>query len=212
MNKINMDDNIIRKTWPAWGVSLFAIVVALYIGKVDGWVSALLVIFISIVWAISLTRLVSNLKQSVAAELADNELNSVNTQALECLEKISVASTQEIPPLIESMNQLHSVISDASKKLNVSFNGLTENSDRQSSLTLEIIEQLSVKDNNDNVTLIFDKFAGETAQVLQGYVELTVNVSDKGIEAANKMHDMSKHMDVMFSLLEIGRASCRERV
>jgi len=201
MKKINWDNNLISKTWPAWAVSLLAIVV-LFIGSKEWLLAAVVVLIISVVWTILLVRLIANVTQSVATEQPENKINSVDAQILECLEKISTVSGQEIPPLIESLEQLHSVISDASIKLNQSFTGLTANSDRQSNLTLEIIEHLSVKDENGNTTLIFDKFVKETAKVLSGYVDLTVNVSDKGIEAANKVHDMSKHMDVMFDLLD----------
>jgi len=201
MKKINWDTTIISKIWPAWGISVL-VIIALFIGSEEWRLASFAVLIVSIVWTILLMRLIANSTQNADTEQTENEINSIDTQTLECLEKISTVSEQEIPPLIESMQQLHSVISDASVKLNQSFTGLTANSDRQSSLTLEIIDHLSVKDENENTTLIFDKFVKETAKVLSGYVDLTVDVSDKGIEAANKVHDMSKHMDVMFDLLD----------
>lgn len=197
-----MDNNNFNKIWPAWAATLVATVVAIVTGGQEWWIPVLMVMIVSIIWTILLMRVISGIKQDVAIELAENEKNSVNVKSMECLEKIVIASEQEIPPLLECMDQLHGVISDASVKLNQSFSGLTENSDRQSNLMSEIIDQLCVKDENDSTTLIFDKFVTETALVLQEYVNLTVKVSDKGVEAAIKMQDMSKHMDVMFSLLD----------
>jgi methyl-accepting chemotaxis protein len=91
-------------------------------------------------------------------------------------------------------------------KLHQSFNGLTENSQQQSSLTIDIISHLhgaeSDASNDGDAGLSFDKFASETATVLHDYVALTVKVSDKGIAAAHKMQDMIKQMEVTFNLLD----------
>ena len=93
------------------------------------------------------------------------------------------------------------MVLDANSKLQQSFSGLTTSTEQQSSLTHDIITKLHVEGENSDV-LIFDKFTSGTAKVLSGYVELTVMVSDKGIEAAHKMQDMIKHLDAMYDLLE----------
>ena len=131
----------------------------------------------------------------------DNIQSGIQAQTIECFDNIAKASAQELSPLILSMDQLQGVISDASDKLRNSFNGLTQNSDRQSDLTLQIMTQLQ-DEETENKTLKFEKFSSATAQVLNDYMDLTVMVSDKGIEAAHKMQDMNEQMDVMFSLLD----------
>jgi len=45
MKKINWDNNLISKTWPAWAVSLLAIVV-LFIGSKEWLLAAVVVLII----------------------------------------------------------------------------------------------------------------------------------------------------------------------
>lgn len=194
---------IIWKFWPAWSVTAVLAIVAVFIVESSNIaVFILAMIVISSVWTVLTLKLVKNLTNDLAVR-EENSLDSgLEAQTLQCLSNIVEASEHEIPPILESLDQLHGVITDAGVKLHQSFNGLTVNSERQSSLTLDIIEKLQVKNENDEVVLIFDKFAGETGEVIGSYVDLTVKVSDKGIQAANKMMDMIEHMDAMFSLLK----------
>lgn len=200
-----MNKEIIWKTWPAWSVTLVLVIaVAVLAKESSGWIPGLAVIVVSLAWTVLTVTLLKSTARRFATEQADNEESDIQAQAIGCLENIAKASAQEVLPLLESLDQLQGVISDASTKLHQSFNGLTENSERQNNLTLEIIGQLHAKegkDSNDAAALVFDKFTSETAQVLRGYVDLTVKVSDKGIEAAHKMQDMIKQMDIMFGLL-----------
>lgn len=194
---------IILLTWPAWSVSLLLALFAVFL--IDGTASVLLVIAILAVsgmWTALMLRLLKNMIPGVVSEQLNNVENDIETQIKRCLNNLINASGHELPPILESLDQMEGVVSDASTKLHQSFNGLTVNSERQSSLTLNIIDTLHIKNNNDEDVLIFDKFAVDTAAVLNGYVDLTVKVSDKGIEAANKMLDMIEHMDTMFKLLK----------
>lgn len=115
---------------------------------------------------------------------------------------MALAAHQEIPAYLHSMDQLEGVIRDANAKLHSGFGGLTDNSQRQHELILKIIDHLCVKEDAGNVALSFDKFTGEVARVLREYVDLTVDVCDKSIAAANKMQLTVEHMDVMFSRLD----------
>jgi len=192
--------NIINQFWLACIITLVVAVVASFLmGDV---LIGLTIVLASVVWGIVATRWIKKSQQNVKEEFETNLHTGINTLTVECLENMAISSSNELPPLVESMNQIQAVISDASTKLHQSFNGLTENSSLQSEITLEIIEQLHTKDENDKEALVFDKFSSETSNVLSDYVDLTVNVSDKGIEAANKVQDMNEQMDVMFGLLE----------
>jgi len=184
----------------AWLASVIIVIAAGFI--FSSILVAATVLMVSIVWAGASLQHFTKLREKTAEEIEASFGGRVDSQAMKCLENIAISSSYELPPLIESMDQLHGVISDASEKLHQSFNGLTKNSAHQSDLTLKIIDQLHTKDSDDPSSLIFDKFSRETSIVLRDYVDLTVNVSDKGIEAANKVQDMTVQMDTMFGLLE----------
>lgn len=178
------------------GVAASVVIVA------DSIIAGTAVVLVSVIWELMTRRKIKAELERARAKHEEDLKSGVDSLARECIENIMLSSGYEIPPLVASMDQLLGVIGDASKKLHKSFNGLTEKSAQQSNLTLEIIDQLRAKDSDDETTLIFDKFARETADVIKDYVELTVNVSDKSIAAANKAQDMNEQMDVMFSLLD----------
>lgn len=192
--------NVLKKFWPAWLVTVVLIISGLLFFENQQWlILAMMLLMVSVVWSVLLTNMTIN-------DNKDGKLDDLKTNfhqlILDYFKNLSQATAQEIPSLVESMGQLNSVVLDANTKLQKSFNGLNESTEQQSRLTHNIIEQLTVSDGSNSSTLIFDKFTAETAHVLNGYVELTVNVSDKGVEAANKMQDMVKQMDVMFELLK----------
>lgn len=198
--KINAKE-IIQKLWPAWSLTVL-LVIFQALSVVPGWVSAVMLFILSVTWTVMLLKLDRTQTHKTLTPKNMPVDKGFDKETINLLKNVSIASEQEIPSLIESMEQLQSVMSDASVKLNSSFSGLTENSERQSSLTLEIIENLKLKEDEDSEKLIFDKFSRETANVLRDYVELTIKVSDKGVEAANKVQDMIKHLDSMFALLD----------
>lgn len=185
--------------WPLWGVTLLLSSGLLFRG-LDNWLSSLAVIATSIMWNVSALVSVKKIEQKNIVEKENSQHRVYQEKTIDCMNNLVKVSGHEVPPLLEGMDQLQGVVSDANEKLNQSFKGLTANSQRQSSLTMEIIDQLGTGDD-DGATLSFEKFTKETAQVLRDYVDLTVKVSDKGIDAAHKMQDMLKHMNMMFSLL-----------
>jgi len=122
-----------------------------------------------------------------------------------CFENLNQVLDVKNKPMLESLEQIKSVISDASVKLAKSFNSLTDNSNRQNEITVKIMDELRNEIKSDEMKpeeMKFDKFVNETGNVLRGYVDLTVKVSDKGVSAAHKMQDMLEQMESMFSLLD----------
>jgi len=191
---------VVLNNWPAWIISLFAAGIVTYMS--DNVFSGIAIVLVSLVWSVMAAWSIDKITKNMAAISEDSLKNNINSLTKECAENITKSADYELPPLVESMEQLLGVISDASSKLRISFNGLTDKSAQQSNLTMDIINELRATDSDDETTLIFDKFSKETASVLRDYVDLTVNVSDKSIAAANKAHDMNTQMDGMFSLLE----------
>lgn len=190
----------IKRILPAWVVTL--VLLALVASYVEGaLVSGLLLLITSAVWTVQTSFLINKSEREVKSGL-DCKESAIESKTNHCLESLIEASEEEIPPLLESLEQLQGIIADASRKLNLSFNGLNANGQKQSTLTVEIINRLKDKGNEQNSELKFDRFARETAKALSGYTDLTTQVSDKGGEAASKMRDMLEQMDVMFGLLE----------
>jgi len=191
---------VVKQYW-----MLFAATIVVVFGTVliaDSYLAGVIVLLVSVAWGVYTKILIEKERQQFEVELEEKLKSGVDALVADCMNNIAISSKQELPPLVESMNQIQGVVSDASDKLHTSFNGLTKNSSQQSELMLETIEQLRNTDADDPTELVFKKFSDETAKVLSDYVDLTVNVSDKSIAAANKVQDMNAQMDVMFGLLE----------
>lgn len=204
MNLVNVETSkIFRVAWPAWVVTL---VVALIVGRNGDWVASLCVVTLSLIWfTLTATRIKKLIQTSITGPMEIRDAR-IQTQIMECFDKLTTVHQNELPPLVENLDNLQNVIADANLKLNQSFSGLTQNAQQQSSLTLDLISHLHGESDanppNESSSLSFEKFSKETASVLADYVDLTVKVSDKSIQAAHKMKDMIKQMDIMFKLIE----------
>jgi len=117
------------------------------------------------------------------------------------LQYIKAITQSEWVPIADSVKQIQGVSHDATGKLNRSFNGLNEKTELQKGLLSSIIDQLQPS-NPDEEQITFEMFAKRIADTLGSYVDILVNVSDKGIQAAIKMEDMVNRMDSMFKLLK----------
>ncbi|KPJ92090.1 MAG: hypothetical protein AMJ53_10085 [Gammaproteobacteria bacterium SG8_11] len=118
------------------------------------------------------------------------------------LNNLQKVSTQELSPLHETINQLHGVISDATRKLNSSFNGLSDKSTKQQKIMQEVLATFQGQDEDNQQGFTFDSFTAQINETLRNYVDILVDVSDRSIESAHKMHDMVAQMDEMFKLMQ----------
>jgi len=190
---------IFQKTWSAWAVTLLA--AAFVYTSPEKTTMLLSLLTVSLVWTLLLGFSKRNSIPGTCTDPDEDQVENIRENARGCLENMTRAADHEIPTYLQSLDQLEGVIRDATGKLHNSFGGLTENSQRQHELILEIIERLCVKGDDGSIALSFDKFAEEVAQVLHEYVDLSVDVCDKSIAAAHKMQETVEHMDVMFARL-----------
>lgn len=108
-------------------------------------------------------------------------------------------------PLIQSLDisteQVRLIVDDSVSRLYSSFNGLNEKSNAQHDLMMRVVGRVSgtAVEGEDIVTL--EAFAQEVGSILDNYVTLFVDVSDKSIQAVHSIQDMVKHLDGMFTLL-----------
>ena len=184
--------------WPGWIISAL-LATALAVMEDGGLNTEIIpvVIIISAIWQFHVSNILW--KYSVELESISKNEEMIKYEIKNCIENISNVIDKNNAPLLSGIDQISSVISDASKKLNYSFKSLNNNSEIQNGIIKEIVKKLSEKDDSNEMK--FDRFIRETSEVLESYVDLTVMVSDKGIMAAHKMQDMLDQMDKMFSLL-----------
>lgn len=196
INKL-LDLTVMRTKGFAWLATVIIAVLVVFLS--ESIFAGLSIFLIAIIWKLTLHNEYKLLTEKLDAKHGGNE--DLEKSLSEFFNKVCSTSSQELPLLIESMSQIQSVVSDASTKLHTSFSGLNDSAELQSKLTYEIIDQLYCN-TVDGKELILDKFSRDTASIIRDYVDLTVDVSDKSIEAVNEVNDMNQQMDVMFKLLD----------
>ena len=185
----------------AWVLTILASIVILKeVNDEVRWLVVMLITGVSLFWTVLFIQRPEKIENSLPDEVVPGK-QPLPEKIQAYFTSLISFSRQEIPPLIKSMKQINDVVLDANSTLHQSFNGLAENAGKQGRLLQDIISKLHT-DNGTSNDFIFDKFTKDTATVLEHYVELSLNVSDKGIEAANKVQDMMVHLDEMFELLQ----------
>lgn len=107
--------------------------------------------------------------------------------------------------LIASSKQVRKTVEQSVGQLYTSFQGLNEKSNQQHELMMSVVSRISGKVNGEHcggskqVTL--GDFANEVGNILEDYVKLFVDVSDKSVQAVHNIQDMVKQLDGMFSLI-----------
>jgi methyl-accepting chemotaxis protein len=96
--------------------------------------------------------------------------------------------------------RIHSVAEDSSVQLHKSFQGLSETAKTGRDLMLAIAERVSPKDPDNEVSL--KGFAEEVGNILDEYVGLFIDISDKSVQAVHKIQDMVSQFDQMFTLIQ----------
>ncbi len=83
--------------------------------------------------------------------------------------------------------------------LSESFQALSRRSDEQRQILFGVLSQISGQDDQERVTI--SGFAEEVGKILDTYVALFVDVSDKSVEAVHNIQDMVGQFDSMFAYI-----------
>ncbi|WP_460051070.1 methyl-accepting chemotaxis protein [Sessilibacter sp. MAH2] len=107
----------------------------------------------------------------------------------------------------EHINRIRGLIQDSTLLLQESFANVVSQTKSQSNMALSFVEGLGKNQeieaaNDAEKSFNFKNFVNHVDEILQGYVELLVDISDKSISAIHKINDMTRHMESMFSILD----------
>lgn len=110
-----------------------------------------------------------------------------------------------VKPLVSDLNTVSESIQSTSESSSVqlykSFQGLSESAQRGKDLMMDIVERLS-DNGKDEGDVSLKRFAGEVGAILDEYVKLFVDISDKSVQAVHKIQDMVSQFDEMFGLIK----------
>lgn len=157
-------------------------------------INILVLIISSIVWGFSFVLFKKSTEQKI-------EDNPIEIQYVEGINEFAVGYcnvAEEVDPTLEAIGQIKNIVGDSVVKLNNSFMSLGRLSEQQKNGINVLLEHFG--EDNDEVS--FKDFTIELEAVLKSFVDIIVNVSDKGVDAAYKMQDMISIMDEVFERLD----------
>lgn len=177
---------------PAVIVSVILCVYLIFIET--SWLKATILIVNSLVWGVCFL---------LYKKTSENKSKEITLEA-GYIEELNEFATgfcrvaEEVDPTLDAVSQIKNIVGDSVIKLNNSFMALGRFSEQQRSEINVLLGHFG--DNNDEIS--FKDFTVELEVVLRGFVDIIVDVSDKGVDAAYKMQDMISIMDEVFDRLE----------
>lgn len=157
------------------------------------WLQLLFALLIATVWLFS----TAFYYRALLSEEADKQPEESSEQAITVFAQHFSGLSNEVEPTLQGMAQIKQVVADSVMKLNGSFMSLGKLSEQQRDEINSLMEHF----NEDSDELSFKEFTIELEDVLKRFVEIIVDVSDKGVDAAYKMQDMISIMDEVFDRL-----------
>ncbi|HGS5403295.1 TPA: methyl-accepting chemotaxis protein [Vibrio cholerae] len=125
----------------------------------------------------------------------DVRLSSEQQLALSLLEQVLKENIQRVA---EPLEKQRLIINSSAETLNNSFFGLQRVSEEQSSVSTQLVDNLMANQGSE-----FDlmQVLPKTEAIIQQFVQILVDVSEKSISAVHSIHDMSQKLDMVFKLL-----------
>ena len=181
----------------ALSISLISLLVAVLTNSnlIDGL--ATIVVAISFIVSISSSPISSTTTASVYAD--QQQVDAIGDQLEEIL-------AEETAFIHEHINRIQTILHESTLILQDSFSNVVNNAHQQTEIAAEMVDRISGKidDNHqdDNSKVFIQTFISSTDEIIQHYVDLLVEISEKSIGAIHRMKDMTNHMEGMFSILD----------
>lgn len=114
-------------------------------------------------------------------------------------EKLSLPGCDELDI---TAKDIRSSIESNTLHLHQSFHKLSDYANAEKDLMMSLAERLSDKKTTDEAQKVsLRQFADEVGKILDDYVSLFVDISDKSVRAVHNIKDMVTHLDGMFVLI-----------
>lgn len=113
--------------------------------------------------------------------------------------------TEEGQHIEEHIQRINHLISDSTNTLQSSFTQVAEKANLQTRLALGLVTEISQTADGrgkDDGRMVITDFIAKTDLIIQHYVDLLLEVSEKSVSAIHRINDMSEHMEGMFSILD----------
>ncbi|HFG1886928.1 TPA: methyl-accepting chemotaxis protein [Vibrio cholerae] len=125
----------------------------------------------------------------------ETQVSAGHQQALSLIEQILKENIQRITDPLQKQRQ---VVNTSAETINSSFIGLQRVSEEQSAISTQLVDNLLA---NQGSAFDLMQVLPKTEEIIQQFVQILVDVSEKSISAVHSIHDMSQKLDMVFKLL-----------
>ncbi len=170
-----------------WGVGISVLALAISLLWSAAWLAPLLVIGLAAAWHVECRRRVAQVTPPPAVD--------ASAPVRDALEDVRGALVDELGHAARELHQGLDLLSDAVSELGGGFDGLSSKTELQQSLLKQIIDA-----QKDGVSV--QDFAARTADLLQHFVGMIVQMSRESLRIVYRIDGMAKEMDAVFGLLK----------
>ncbi len=157
-------------------------------------------------WNLHSSGLLGDNQQNVSNDVQAVMDESWRAQMDRIGENIESILNEESTHVNEHINRIKNLIQDSTLSLQDSFNVIVSKTEYQSEVANGLVLGLTTQhgDTEDQSTegFSFKNFVNHVDGILQGYVDLLIDISDKSIAAIHRISDLTEHMESMFSILD----------
>lgn len=154
--------------------------------------SVLLLAFIGILLGLNIEE-----KKLEDIQASDQSHGEVINELFALMGDLNVLVEEQSVEIKESLEQINTVVLDATGKLGNSFNDLNQFSQHQGALVLGMVEP---DENQEGFNM--RSFVDETNHLLQHFIQMLLSTSQNSMKMVHTIDDIAKEMDRAFTLLE----------
>ncbi len=158
----------------------------------DSWLGLIAVCSALLPW---LVGFIPQPNVTAALPADETQLSAGHQQALSLIEQILKENIQRITDPLQKQRQ---VVNTSAETINSSFIGLQRVSEEQSAISTQLVDNLLA---NQGSAFDLMQVLPKTEEIIQQFVQILVDVSEKSISAVHSIHDMSQKLDMVFKLL-----------
>lgn len=186
-----------NERWLGLVLSSIALIAAFMLH--GAWVAPVLLVLVSAVWVVLHVRV--GWGGSLAARLAGSSPQEPRRAELllpTMLDDMRSGMQRNLEQSSAGLKQAAEIAHDASTQLGASFDGLREKTRMQQQLLAEIMADVGMGEDDAGMR----EFIGRTAELLQHFVDLVLELSRESLRIVYRIDTMSGELDDVFDLLK----------
>lgn len=184
-----------------WPAALSVLGFGLYLGRLAPALTATIWVASMAAWMLVAWRSVQEGRRRVPAEQVRSEAQQLYRGVSGMLDELEVVLREIARPSQDGLRRTRELVGDAVLKLNDSFSGLNEQSQRQHDLVRGVIHHMQHMINSGgDENLGVEDFVSETSSVMGYFVDQVVDMSKGSVQVVDKIDDISRQMEAIYQL------------